>query len=332
MNNLPLRQMTMRQKMIDEMTIVKEIVKITNKKNKDNISRTDAYFYYYLNHPDISWSFLASMVSRNGGYNMCDLQGEYFSQLLDFSFRKRLFLTYERANWLIFHDVFPQLLLYEYSTKLDRPLFHLLKFFRVSNFMKREWEFFWTERNEKRLTHALIINEQNVIQEPIIEHHLYKKKVFQSFLFRLEDWFHLSCVLFPTCRGDVFGASVNGFRKLEKRIDLGKRLADILFDPRLFPHFFEFAKSQVHTGSRNDYERYFFRKIGGKTPSLRASFPIVDHHIHEKEDWSTNRNIPKSWLDGKVHHKHPIYLSDWYEKKQNEMKTLVVLKDIVRKK
>lgn len=330
MNNTIKGQMKMSRELFDEILIVKEIENITNKKNKDNVSRTDAYFNYYLTHPEINWSFLASMVSRNGGYNMCDLQGEYFSQLLNFSIRKRLFLTYERANWLIFHDVYPQLMLYEYSTKLHRPLFHLLKFFRVSNFMKKEWEIFWENRNEKRLTYSLIINEQNVIQKPIIEHPIYRKRVFQSFLFRLEDWFHLSCVLFPTCGGEVFGASVNGFRKLEKRIDLGKRLANILFDPRLFPHFFEFAKKQVHTGSRNDYERFFFKKIGGKTPSLRASYPIVDHHIHEKEDWSITRRVPKSWLDGKVHHKHPIYLSDWYEKKQNEIKVLVALNNIIK--
>jgi hypothetical protein len=320
--------MMMSRKILDEMILLKTIDKITNKQNKDNISRTDAYFNYYLAHPEIKWSFLASMVSRNGGYNMCDLQGQYFTQLLEFPIRKRLFLTYERANWLIFHDVFPQLLLYDYSTKLNRPLFHLLNFFQISNFMKYEWETFWEGRNEKRLTHALIINEQNVIQKPIIEHHFYKKKVFHSLLFRLEDWFHLSCVLFPTCGGEVYGASVNGFRKLEKRIDLGKRLADILFEPRLYPHFFEFAKKQTHTGSRNDYERFFEREIGGKTPSLRASFPIIKHHIHEKEDWSRKRRVPNTWLHGIANHKHPIYLSDWYEKKQNEIMALVAFNNL----
>jgi hypothetical protein len=324
--------MKMSQEKFNEITIVNTIQILTNKKNIDNVSRTDAYFNFYLSHPEIKWSFLASMVSRNGGYNMCDLQGEYFSQLLDFSIRKRLFLTYERANWLIFHDVFPQLLLYDYSTKMNRPLFHLLKFFRVSNFMEKEWETFWNERNELRLIHALIINEQNVIQKPIIEHHIYKKKVFQSLLFRLEDWFHLSCVLFPTCGGELYGASVNGFRKLEKRIDLGKRLANILFDSRLFPHFLEFAKRQTHTGSRNDYERFFLRKIGGETPSLRATYPIVEHHIHEKIDWSKNHRVPKSWLHERVRHKHPIYLSDWYEMKQNEIKALVAINNIFKKR
>ncbi|HYK72281.1 MAG TPA: DUF2515 family protein, partial [Pseudoneobacillus sp.] len=253
-----------------EQKIVQEIKKRTSKQNKDNISRTDAYFRYFKKHPDIKWSFLASMVSRNGGYNMCDLEGEYFSKILEPTFRTQLFLTYERANWLIFHDVYPQLLIYDYSTKLNRPLFHLLKFFQVSNFILREWNLYWKNQDQQRLMNSLIINEQNVIQKPVIEHHIYKKKVFHSVAFQLEDWFHFSSVLFPTRNGEVYGASVNGFRKLGKRIDLGKRLADILFQSKLFPMFYEFAEKQVHTGSRYDYEQYFVTKTYRKTPYLRT--------------------------------------------------------------
>jgi uncharacterized protein (UPF0332 family) len=320
----------MEQLKYNERKIIKTIEKITMKNNLDNITRTDAYYKFFKIHPDIKWAFLASMVSRNGGYNMCDLQGEYFSQLLDISFRKRLFLTYERANWLIFHDVFPQLLIYDYSTKLHRPLFHLLKYFQVSQFIQKEWKLFWNERNEKRLITALIINEQNVIQKPIIEHPIYKKKVFHSFLFQFEDWLHFSCVLFPTCGGEVYGASVNGFRKLDKRIDLGKRLANILFDPGLYPHFFEFAEKTTHTGSRYDYERFFSRKSDKKTPFLRTTFPVVKHHIHVKEDWSKHGRIPKTWLHGRINHRHPIILTDWYEKKQNEIKVMASLNSLIK--
>lgn len=308
-----------------ELKIVQEIKKMTAKKNKDNITRTEAYFQYFTLHPDIRWSFLASMVSRNGGYNMCDLEGEYFSQILEPSFRKQLFSTYERANWLIFHDVYPQLLIYDYSTKMRRPLFHLLKFFQVSNFIQKEWILYWENRNQQRLTTSLIINEQNVIQKPVIEHQIYKKKVFHSVAFQLEDWFHFSSVLFPTCDGEVYGASVNGFRNLGKRINLGKRLANILFHPSLFPAFFEFAEKQVHTGSRYDYEQYFTTKPYRKTPFLRTTFPIVTHHIHQKEDWSIKKRIPRSWLHEKVHHRHPILITNWYMKKQNQIKTLVSL-------
>ncbi|WP_260842090.1 DUF2515 domain-containing protein [Siminovitchia fortis] len=70
--------------------------------NKDNISRTKCYQRFFLENPEIAWSFLASMVSRNTGWNMGDLYGEIIPEILDEKTRKRLFLSLERANWIIF--------------------------------------------------------------------------------------------------------------------------------------------------------------------------------------------------------------------------------------
>ncbi|WHY75844.1 DUF2515 domain-containing protein [Neobacillus sp. WH10] len=310
---------------IQEQTIIRQILSETKNKNIDNISRTDAYFRFYKKNPDIIWSFLASMVSRNGGWNMCDLEGSIFPQLIDAGMRKQLFLTYERANWLIFHDVFPQLLLYQYSTKINRSMFHLLPYFNVSTFIQKEWNRYWKEKDRKRMTTALIINEQNVIQTPVIEHPVFKKKVFHSMIFSFQDWLHFSCVLFPTCGGEVYGASVNGFKSLSKRINLGKRLASILFHPRLFPYFLEFAEKTPHTGSRYDYERYFKVKTLGKTPLLRTSFPVIAHHQHIYEDWSNHRKVSPAWLYFPVRHRHPIHLTDWYFAKSNQLQLLLSL-------
>jgi hypothetical protein len=304
---------------------IRQIQAETERKNIDNISRTNAYFAYFKKYPDIIWSFLASMVSRNGGWNMCDLEGEIFPELIDAKIRKQLFLTYERANWLIFHDAFPQLLLYQYSTKIKKPMFHLLPFFHVSGFIQSEWERYWQEPDKQRLTTALIINEQNVIQSPIIDHPLYKKKVFHSKYFVFQDWLHFSCVLFPTCGGEVYGASVNGFRTVSKRINLGKRLASILFHPRLFPHFYEFAEKTPHTGSRYDYEQYFKLRTNRNTPMLRTTFPIIEHHQHIFNDWSKQRIISPVWLYFPVRHRHTIHLTDWYFKKSNELQLLLSL-------
>ncbi|PLS03574.1 DUF2515 domain-containing protein [Neobacillus cucumis] len=308
---------------IQEQSIIRQIASETKKRNVDNISRTDAYFSYFKQNPDIFWSFLASMVSRNGGWNMCDLEGNIFSKLLEPPLRKQLFLTYERANWLIFQDAYPQLLLYQYSTKLNRSMFHLLPNFNVSAFIQKEWERYWKEKDKKRLTTALIINEQNVIQTPVIEHPVYKKKVFHSFLFSFQDWLHFSCVLFPTCGGEVYGASVNGFKSLSKRINLGKRLASILFHPRLFPYFLEFAEKTPHTGSRNDYEQYFKIKTGRKTPLLRTTFPVIAHHQNNHIDWSTQRIISPAWLFLPARHHHSIHLTDWYYDKSNQLQLLL---------
>ncbi|AIM15408.1 MULTISPECIES: DUF2515 family protein [Neobacillus] len=308
---------------IQEQNLIRQIRFETDKRNMDNISRTNAYFSYFKNNRDILWAFLASMVSRNGGWNMCDLEGSIFCELLAPEYRKQLFLVFERANWLIFHDVYPQLLIYQYSTEMKRPMFHLLPYFHVSSFIQKEWYKYWKEKDRFRLTTALIINEQNVIQTPVIDHPLLKKRVFQSLMFQFQDWLHFSCVLFPTMGGEVYGASVNGFRSLSKRINLGKRLANILFHPRLFPHFFEFAEKTSHTGSRNDYEQYFKVKTGIKTPILRMTYPIIEHHQNISNDWSKKRRVPSKWMKYPVKHRHPIHLTDWYIEKSNQLMLLL---------
>jgi hypothetical protein len=324
--------MAMNHLTIQEIELIRQIGNETEKKNFDNISRTEAYFNYFKKNPDIIWAFLASMVSRNGGWNMCDLEGSIFPQLMGSKIRKQLFLTYERANWLIFHDVFPQLLLYQYSTKINKPMFHLLQYFHASGFIQREWQRYWREADQNRLMTALIINEQNVIQSPVIEHPIYKKKVFHSFFFTFQDWLHFSSVLFPTCGGEVYGASVNGFRTLSKRINLGKRLASILFHPRLFPYFYEFAEKTAHTGSRYDYEQYFRIKTLRKTPMLRTTFPIIEHGRHVYEDWSKKRSVSPLWIYFPACHHHPIHLTDWYITKSNQLQLILSLYKIVEGK
>ncbi|KOP83203.1 DUF2515 domain-containing protein [Cytobacillus solani] len=322
--------LTLKQLSVEEIELITQINKKTKRCNMDNISRTKAYHHYYSKNPEIKWSFLASMVSRNAGWNMCDLEGTLFLRALDKGFRKKLFFTYERANWLIFQDAFPQLLLYQYSTKIKRPMFHLLKFFHVSSFMEREWQMFWEERHVNRLMTSLIINEQNVIQKPVIKHPVYESTVFRSFLFFFQDWLHFSSVIFPTCEGELFGASVNGFKSVSKRIDLGKRLADILFEKMLYPRFYEFAYRTEHTGSRFDYEQYFAQKKIRTTPFLRCTYPIVKHHRHDRRDWSRSGRIKKKWIKEMVDHKHPIQITDWYEKKQDQLKKGVYLSEWVK--
>lgn len=314
----------------EELDLIQSIENITNTYNADNISRTNAYFYYYKRNPEIIWSFLASMVSRNAGWNMCDLEGKWFPKVINKKLRKKLFLTYERANWLIFQDAFPQLLLYQYSTKLNRSMFHLLRYFHVSSFMEKEWNEFWEHRQIKKLMISLIINEQNVIQKPVIHHPVYKKKVFQTPQFYLQDWFHYSSVLFPTSGGVLYGASVNGFKSVSKRIDLGKRLADILFDPELYPAFYHFASKTVHTGSRYDYEHFLKNRPKRTTPFLRCTYPIIKHRRHKQEDWSMKRRLKRKWLSEDVKHIHPIEITEWYLNKQEYIRNAVHLIEKVK--
>ena len=165
---------------LEERKLIQNIFTETRKRNLDNISRTEAYSEFYQKYQEIDWSFLAHMVSRNAGYNMCDLEGQWFPHLLDQETRIKLFNTYERANWLIFQDAYPQLLLYHYSMLTKQSLFHLLKYFHVSLFMEKEWNQFWLYKDRKRLLYSLIINEQNVVQYPVVHHPFYRRYVFHS--------------------------------------------------------------------------------------------------------------------------------------------------------
>ncbi|MDQ0412072.1 hypothetical protein J2S25_000250 [Mesobacillus stamsii] len=311
-----------------EAELIRKIKSKTAKKNLDNITRTNAYLDFYLEYPEMIWSFLASMVSRNGGYNMCDLEGEWFPKMLDPVIRNRLFLTYERANWLIFRDAYAQLLLYSYSTKRSTPMFHLLRFLDVSAYMEKEWKFFWKARDKRRLMTALIINEQNVIQEPVINEPVYKKRVFNTSIFMLEDYLHFSTVLFPTCAGELYGASVHGFKYISNRINLGKQLASILFDPRFYSSFLEFAVSTEHTGSRHDYEQFFSVPKKRDTPFLRCTYPIIRHHYREQMDWYVQRRFRKDWEYFDPANRHPIHLTKWYKKKQKQLHALITIKEL----
>ena len=304
----------------------------TNNFNVDNISRTSAYLDYYLKQPDMIWAFHASMVSRNGGYNMCDLEGEWFPRTLDNSIRQILFLTYEKANWTIFRVSYPLLLLCNYFTKIGRPMFQLLPYLNVSAFMEQEWTYYWKWKDKKRLLIALIVNEQNVINDVVIEHHLFQKKVFNSVMFIFQDYFHYSSVLLPTIRGELYGASVNGFKSVHKRINLGKRIATILFDQELYPEFLEFALKTEHTGSRHDYEQYFSVRKKRDTPYLRWSYPIVSHHYQSQPDWFSEKKFHRSWMNPTIKHRHPILLTDWFLGKQKEFQALISLQDLISKK
>lgn len=262
---------------------------------------------------------------------MCDLEGPVLSRLINEEKRRVLFLTYEKANWLIFQDAYPQLLIYHYSTRLGKPMFHLLKHFHVSSFMETEWNDYWCNRDTERLLISLIINEQNVIQRPVLEHPFFKKNVFDAPLFFLQDWLHFSCVLFPTMHGRLFGASVNGFKSVTKRIDLGKRLADILFNAELFPYIYRFAENIAHTGSRMDYERFLQSGYDSHIPPLRRVYPAILHQPRPDYDWSLSHRVKRKWFSKKIKHVHPIHLTDWYLDKQEQLQTMAMLKEVFKR-
>ncbi|MEH7224324.1 DUF2515 domain-containing protein [Bacillus sp. JJ1566] len=314
---------------IEEKELYNEIESKTVKRNLDNISRTKAYTSFYRRHNEIRWSFLASQVSRNAGWNMTDLEGEWFSKVLSKKERNVLFHTYERANWLIFSDAYPQLLVYEYSKRQGKPLFHLLKMFSVSRFIEVEWEYYWRHREGNRLVTAQIINEQNIIQKPVIEHPFYRKKVFQRFFYNIQDFFHFSSVIFPTLEGRLFGFSVQQFTKLDERIKLGKKLASLLFHVDYYDRFIRFSNEVEHTGSRFDYERYVAERRFRNTPFLRTTYPIIKHNRDQTPDWY-NGKVKEKWFN-EIKLCDQFELTNWFLKKQKQMQAGILIEELLRK-
>ncbi|KEZ50679.1 DUF2515 domain-containing protein [Metabacillus indicus] len=313
---------------LDEKNIIALIKNTVRKNNYDNISRTQSYQDFFLRHPEIKWSFMASMVSRNAGYCMTDLKGVWFQKLLDEKTRKALFLTYEDANWLIFSDAYPQLLLYEWSKTAGKPLFHLLDAFHVSAFMKKEWVLFWERGDMERLMTSLIINEQHLIQKPVIEGTVFKRKVFGTPFFLFQDLFHFSTVIFPGEGGRLYGFSVHDFRKLKSRIRLGRSLAWLLFHPDYYGEFLTFAAKTVHTGSRADYEPSSRLRM---TPYLRTAFPFVSHQLDEKKrKWFHGQPLDRWYRPIPV--PETIDLTDWLIKKENQLHALAIANEYVQAK
>lgn len=317
----------------EEQKIIRSIIDETERKNIDNVSRTTSYANYYERNKEIRWSFLASMVSRNAGWNMTDLEGAWFPKALDRTTRNTLFMTYEQANWLIFSDAYPQLLLYEISKKQNKPLFSLLRAFSVSQFMEKHWNEYWLCRNGEKLITAQIINEQNVIQEPVINHPFYRNKVFKSFIFKFQDWLHFSSVLFPTIQGELYGFSVHDFRKLGSRIELGKKLAWLLFHEYYYPRFYLFSKKTIHTGSRFDYEQYFSQPKPRDTPFLRAVYPIIKHKAQFQDDWFYDQRERRKWFKPitKINTKE-LCLTEWYLHKQKQLHVGISIESLFRQK
>ncbi|KGP93099.1 hypothetical protein N780_12340 [Pontibacillus chungwhensis BH030062] len=276
-------------------SFIQDIIHATEEGNKDNVSRTKCYQDFYMKNKEIHWAFLASMVSRNAGWNMTDLNVHPMKDLLSRDVRQQLFATFERANWLIFSDAYPQLLLYKRSIEKGEPLFRHLSTLNVSRFMIKEWESFWHTNDKERLVKALIINEQNVIEKPVIQHPFFKKRVFHRVPYLSQDFFHLSAVLFPTSTGKLYGASVHDFTNISKRIALGKKLYQLLFHPQFYPFFHQFAVQTEPIGSRTEYEQYFLLPVA-KTPMLRVMYPIIHHRDNIRPDWYlSGRSVKKKW-------------------------------------
>ena len=93
----------------EEQLIINKIKIQTEQLNKNNVTRTRAYYQFYIQYPEIHWALLGHMVSRNGGWNMTDLKGIYIREFYQrkinsyfFLFRKRELAYFPRCIPSIF--------------------------------------------------------------------------------------------------------------------------------------------------------------------------------------------------------------------------------------
>lgn len=285
----------------DEKKLVHHIRHQTKRRNQNNVTRTEAYRQIYFKHPELHWAFLAHMVSRNGGWSMTDLKGELLAHLLNSANKEHFFIFLERCNSLIFHDAYPQLLLYESSKQMNKNLFHLLPAFHVSRFMIPIWHYFWQQQDSKLLTISLIINEQHYIENRVVQDSFYQDHILKTLPFHLQELLHLTQVIFPyyvhkhpLTQDEIrlAGLVIKDFRQLEERIHVGKKLYAILFGyDQVYQGSLQFAQKKPHTGSRVDFWSHLFSAKSHQatkkiySPILKVAWPDQSFEPPEHSDW-----------------------------------------------
>ncbi|GIO11147.1 hypothetical protein J19TS2_07020 [Cohnella xylanilytica] len=177
--------------------LVRRIREETERLNRNNVTRTAAYWEMFREWPELHWALLAHLVSRNGGWAMTDLKGEWLPKLLDRPTRDTLFDMLESCNALIFRDAYPQLKLYAESRRCGESRFSLLPAFGVSAFMAPFWERFWIDRDSATLTVALIVNEQHVVERKVVQDPAYSETVLRSIALLGQTALQLNQIVFP---------------------------------------------------------------------------------------------------------------------------------------
>ncbi|MED4452993.1 DUF2515 family protein [Metabacillus fastidiosus] len=258
---------------VQEKELVQSIKEKTDELNRNNITRTKVYLDFFKQHPEIHWALLAHMVSRNSGWLMTDLKGDLLPKLLSEKEQRHFFLFLERGNWLIFQDIYPQLLLYKQSLQWKKNLFYLLPCLHVSAFMETMWNYFWEYGNHSLLTAAIIINEQNYLETHAVQKEHFQKTVLNTIGFKLYDFLRFNHIIFPfykkgeTEKPSLTGETVRHFDSLHERILLGKRLYSILFKEKsTWQNVLLWADKHPHTASRKDYWKHLFHDINESIP------------------------------------------------------------------
>ncbi|MBP1992029.1 DUF2515 family protein [Paenibacillus eucommiae] len=323
--------------------ILSRIRQQTELHNRNNLTRTAAYWAIYQSHPEVHWALLAHMVSRNGGWCMTDLKGDLLPHLLNTAKADCLFAFLERANALIFQDAYPQLLLYIESRRAGRDRFDLLPHLQISAFMTPVWQEFWQYGESPLLTTALIINEQNYIEQRIVRNEHYKRLVLDTVTFRAQSLMQLNQIVFPyghipagqqeatspagegasaderltspaieytapRCR--LAGLILEDFHDVNERIEFGKKLYALLFGlPIVREGVAAYAASVRHSGSRADYWPGLFTPIRKAPPQTKFTERLDGNNLKKGAAPLYSPPLNDAWPDAPLDAVEP---GDWF--------------------
>jgi Protein of unknown function (DUF2515) len=245
----------------------------TKQLNQNNVTRTQAYFQFYLQYPEIHWALLGHLISRNVGWNMTDLKGELLTKLLPEKDQEAFFSFLERGSWLVFQDVYPQFSVYDLSVIRGKDMFHLLPFFYTSTFMETMWRYFWRSGDSYTLAIAMIINEQSQLEKELIQNNHFKKNVTSTVSFKMYEFLRMNNILFPynaegkSEKVSLIGGISQQFTSLHERILFGKNLYATLFQSEeILAGVLKWAHECPHTGSRKDYWPDLFNDVNESLP------------------------------------------------------------------
>ncbi|MFD0671598.1 DUF2515 family protein [Cohnella sp. GCM10027633] len=292
----------------EEERLCEAIRRETDQHNRNNVTRTMAYWRLYERHPELHWALLAHLVSRNGGWNMTDLRGQWLPGLIEPRMIDDVFRMLETCNALIFGDAYPQLLLYAEGKRLGASLVHLLPRFGVSAFMTPFWNKFADDGIPAPLTSALIVNEQHVIQRPVVEDRYYADNVLGKLSFRAQPWLQNNQIVFPLRDESghairLAGRVLERFDSLRERIRFGQMLYAMLYGyPAILERAVAFARGVPHTGSRADYWPHRYA-------SVRREDGMPEGHAA-----SYSPTLADAWPDQPL---KPTLREDWFESEES---------------
>jgi Protein of unknown function (DUF2515) len=275
----------------------KDILSVRDGLNDTNPERTDYYYDYWKANPEIPWSLLASLVSRNAGYQMSDLARNIakvaFAPLilppgmgrpavsLGIRVLQSLWAFLEVGNFLIFRDVSPALEAWKHA-KLHPEhadkIFDLLDHpdFDADPWILAEWKGLFAKRGSltaadiQRHTFALISNEQNQIEDRLVKGAASYLGPISGITNEITTWYNrlgLTILCFPEATSPTNPTpqhlllyTVGNFASLDARINVGRDLFVGLFgSPARRTNIEAWVNANpVHHGTRADYNEEYY--------------------------------------------------------------------------